>query len=250
MRVIRPTAQGVYPVDVVPASTGAVAAPRVLPQIQSIAFFSHHQDAEAGGEHVQLLLWPTTPDAWTSLTQAWRVLRSTEVRKPTTTGAAWVRTYAPQLCAVFGESPALETSVAALLTRAAVGASLAVGLPGRSYTQRQLLLECLQGYQEFLATPGRSSWLAAISDPPIDASTAAEDFRAASQGIPFARTPQWHLWEGGTEPIPLELARVAAAAVSRYCADRGAPNPIYDALQRKLVRVPPSMLVGLRGRRR
>lgn len=236
--------------EVVPASTGAPAAPRVLPAIQSIAFFSHYQDADQQSEHVQLLMWPTTPDAWTTLTQAWRTLRTADVKKPAGPLSSWIRPCAPQLCAVFGESPALETSVAALMTRAAVGASLALGLPGRRFSQRQMFLECLQGYQEFLATPGRSSWLAAITDAAIDAATAADDFRAAAQGIPFARPPELHLWEGGTDPIPLELARVAAAAVGRYCADRSAPNPIYDALQRKLVKVPASMLVAPRSRRR
>ena len=52
---------------------------------------------------------------------------------------------------------ALETSIASLITRTAVQMSAAISTPARRASRREMFVECLHGYQEFLRTPGRSA---------------------------------------------------------------------------------------------
>lgn len=236
--------------EVTQGSAGTKAPVRALPGVEAIAFFGNHFDDAEDGTHVQVLIWPTTPEAWTVLTQSWRVLRSTDIKKPAVGPPSWVRRYASQLCAVFGDHSALETSVAALITRAAMGVSIALSPADRPLSQRDMFLQCLQAYQEFLGTPGRSAWAAAVIDPPGNLETIEQNFRSALQGIPFPRPPALHIWEGGIEPIPLEIARVASGAVARYLADRNAANPIFEAVQRKMGKIPVSLTLPLRMKRR
>jgi len=237
-----------------PASKAAAAAvsshPPALAQLVSLAFFASSMEPPEDGFEVQVLCWPTISSAWRALTDTWRALYSPDLKRSPAVSAAWVNQSAPQISSVFADLAALETSIASLITRTAVGMSVAVSPPARRASQRELFVECLHGYQEFLRTPGRSAFTAAVIDTPIGAEPVDDHFRAAIQGIPFPTAPALHHWEGANSPIPLELARVASAAVARYASNREAGNPIFDAVRGKLVSTPLSLTSTLRGRRR
>jgi hypothetical protein len=223
---------------------------RPLPGVEAIAFFGSNADAAADEPQAQILCWPTTPAAWHTLTHVWRALRSPDVKRSPLVAASWVSQYAPQVCSVYNDLAALETSVASLITRASMGMAVAVSTVERRASQRELFVDCLLGYQEYLRRQGRATWSAAVMDPGASGPTTEEQFKVATHGIPFAKPPTLHFWDGAIEPIPLELARVAAAACARYVANRNAANPIFDAVRSKLAILPIGMTSSLRGRRR
>ena len=115
---------------------------------------------------------------------------------------------------------------------------------------REMFIDCLLGYQEYLRRQGRATWSAAVIDPMLDPKSVEEQFRVATHGIPFAKPPSLHFWDDPTAPIPLEIARVSSAAVARYVSNRAAPNPIFEAVRAKLAILPIGLTSSLRGRRR
>lgn len=231
-------------------STGTKIRPSSLPGLDSIAFFGTSMETEEQDAQVQILIWPTTGAAWRAITDAWRVLRTPDMKRSPAVTASWVNRYAPQISSVYNDLAALETSIASLITRAAMGMSVALSTVERRASRRELFVDCLLGYQEFLRTPGRSAWSAAVIDTPQPGQAVEDQFRVAVQGIPFGNVPELHYWDGANSPIPLELARIASGAVARYVVSRTAPNPIFDAVKGKLINVPLSLTSYTRGRRR
>jgi hypothetical protein len=229
-----------------PKSKAAAAKP---PALSPIAFFASAMEPDEDGVHVQVLCWPTTAFAWRGIADNWRALNTPDLKRSPLVSAAWVSQCAPQISSVFADIAALETSIASLITRAALLMSVAVSTPNRRASQRELFVECLHGYQEFLRTPGRSAFTAAVIDKPSDGAATEQHFRAAIQGIPFPVSPALHHWEGANSPIPLELARVASAAIARYVSSRESSNPIFDAVRGKLTSTPLS-LTAMPSRRR
>lgn len=233
-----------------PSSKSAAAKAPVLTPLDSLAFFGSAAEPPENGVEVQLLCWPTTASAWRGMADNWRMLYTPDLKRSPAVAAAWVSQSAPQISSLFADLAALETSIASLITRAAMQMSVAVSTPIRRASRRELFAECLIGYQEFLRTPGRSAFSAVVIDKPIAGEPVDEHFRTAIQGIPFAVAPALHHWEGANSPIPLEIARVASAAVARYVASRDASNPIFDAVRGKLITTPLTLTATTRGRRR
>lgn len=232
------------------AAASTSSHPPALTQLDSLAFFGSAMEPPEDGFEVQLLCWPTTSSAWRALTDTWRALYTPDLKRSPAVSAAWVNQCAPQISSVFADLAALETSIASLITRTAVRMSAAVSTPSRRASQRELFVECLLGYQEFLRTPGRSAFTAAVIDTPEAGEPTDDHFRMAIQGIPFAVAPSLHHWDGDNSPIPLEIARVASSAVARYLGSRETPNPIFDAVRGKLTSVPLALTASTRGRRR
>jgi hypothetical protein len=228
----------------------AAGKPNELTQLDSLAFFADAAEPDEDGVQVQLLCWPTTASAWRALTDAWRVLCTPDLKRSPAVSAAWVNVCAPQVSSVFADLAALETSIASLITRTAVQMSAAISTPARRASRREMFVECLHGYQEFLRTPGRSAFTAAVIDQPTGGEPVDEHFRTAIQGIPFPASPALHHWEGANSPIPLEIARLAAASVARYVSSREASNPIFEAVRGKLISIPLTLTATTRGRRR
>jgi hypothetical protein len=228
----------------------AGAAAVSLPAIESIAFFGNNYAFAEDGICVQILCWPTTAIAWHSLTQSWRVLRTPGTKQSPAVHASWVHRHASQLCTVFNEVAALETSVAALIARASIGMSVALGTTKRPPSQREMFADCLLGYQEFLRTPGRTPWAAAVVDTQEGEESVEPFFRSAIHGIPFQAPPALYPWGGTTDPIPLEVARVAAGSIARYLSQRNTSNSIFEAVLTKLVKIPAPLTQSTRSRRR
>lgn len=228
----------------------AIAKPPVLTVLDSLAFFGSASEPAEDGLDVLILCWPTTAFAWRGITDHWRALNSPDLKRSPAVSATWVGQCAPQIGSVFADLAALETSVASLITRAALQMSVAISTPARRTTRRELFAECLAGYREFLRTPGRSAFNAVVIDKPAGADDVDAWFRAAIQGIPFASPPELHRWDGANSPIPLEIARVASAAVARHLGNREAGNPIFEAVRGKLVTIPLTLTAMPRGRRR
>lgn len=223
---------------------------RPLPGVESIAFFGNNFETPGEDASAQVLCWPTTPAAWHVLTASWRALRSPDVKRSPAVTASWVSQYAPQISTVYNDIAALETSVASLITRASMGMAVAVSTSDRRASPREMFVDCLLGYQEYLRKQGRATWSAAVMDPSTNGQSIEDQFRVATHGIPFAKAPTLHFWEGAIDPIPLEIARVSSAAVARYVSNRSAPNPIFDAVRSKLAILPIGLTTSLRGRRR
>ncbi len=226
------------------------AVPRVLPGVEAIAFFGSNFESAAEDACAQVLIWPTTPGAWHALTDTWRVLRSPDVKRSPAVTASWVSQAAPQISTLYNDVAALETSVASMITRASMGMAVAVSTLDRRASPREMFIDCLLGYQEYLRRQGRATWSAAVIDPTADNKSVSEQFRVATHGIPFAKPPSLNFWDDPTAPIPLEIARVASAAVARYVSNRAAPNPIFEAVRSKLAILPIGLTSSLRGRRR
>jgi len=222
---------------------------RASTNVDLIAFFGDNCDIDEGA-HAQVLCWPTTATAWHALTQAWRSLRTPGVKSPPAVNASWAYRYGPQLCSVYVDVAALETSIAALIQRAAMGISVAVSDDDRRTSRREMFQDCLVGYQEFLRTPGRSMWTVAVVGAPRGNDPVIENFSLASQGVSFPKPPALQVWDGATDPIPLEIARIAAGAVARYMEAPGGVNPIFDAVRTKLATVPAQLVSRPRSRRR
>ena len=222
---------------------------RAPTDVNLIAFFGDNCDIDEGA-HAQILCWPTTATAWHALTQSWRTLRTPGVKSPPAVNASWSYRYGPQLCGVYVDAAALETSIAALITRAAMGMSVAVSDSNRRSSRREMFQDCLVGYQEFLRTPGRYMWSVAIATAPRGAHTVEEDFRQASQGVSIPKPPLLQVWDGDVDPIPLEIARIAAGAVARHMESPGTPNPIFEAVRTKLATMPAQLTARPRSRRR
>jgi hypothetical protein len=189
------------------------------------------------------------------LGQAWRTLQTGRGNPspytPVSTGSAsWIRQCAPQLAEPFrGTSAAEESSVAALLARTAVQAAVSVHGLGRTASTAtsdatpRALLDCLTAYDQYLQAPLRRTctMLVCRSHSAETDRQQVKDLdhcRAQMVGAAWLRDLQFHTWTEPVEPLPLELAQVIAASVTRHVLTGGEGDPVFDAVSAKLANDP------------
>ncbi|MDC8015426.1 hypothetical protein [Tahibacter soli] len=171
---------------------------------------------------------------------------------------------APQLGEPFRDTPAEESSVAALLVRTPVQIALSIlrtpQTPEADSTkleamQRQGLAECLAVYDAHLRLPGRSPCSLLIARG-LDADTdrrCLDAFNRTRIRLPEAawlREMQLRFWRDETAPLSLELAQVVARAVAEHLRNEALPNPIVEAVLSKLSQTPDLLKRSVKDKRR
>lgn len=242
-------------------------APHLPERIAFAGCANAQKDAQAS-VHVQVLCWPIVPNAWSSLTQAWEIVRAG--RGEATAGlaalnlpASWIRGCAPQLGAPFRDTPAEESSVAALLTRTPIEIAIAIvdsreaqgtaGVVERA--QPQALSSCLATYSKVVRAQKRAPCALLISrtqGTDVDERFLKEFAHCRTVMTESEWLNELHLrfWNQAVEPLPLELAQVVAAAVLRHQLDDRGFNPIFEAVLTKLVHNPFPYKSPTKGKRR
>lgn len=236
------------------APRNRVAAPApASPNPDRIAFLGAADGESGAGEPivVQALCWPTVPEAWIGLNQAWRTLRigrgNPSPYTPVAAGtSSWIRQCAPQLAEPFqGTAAAEESSVAALLARTPVQIAVSIHGLGRSSgaTSPRTLSNCLVAYDRYLRGPLRRActMLVCRSQSAETDRLYLKDLdqcRAQMAGATWLRDMQLQAWTDPVEPLPLELAQLAAASVMRHVLADGDRDPVFDAVSTKLTNDP------------
>jgi hypothetical protein len=237
------------------ASTAARARVTATPTVspERIAFCGEATSAGDHKIHVVTFCWPLVANAWTQFTQAWEALHANQGERlpaaPAGPRPSWLQGHASQLGARFTDTTAQESTVAALLGRGAF--QFAIGTfespPGIDSSDRAFgnaLADCLTTYASFLKSPGRrpcSMLIARAEKTPKDAEARAADFLRCRSRVfeaGWLDDVTMRFWETPREPLPLELANVAAASVARHIEQPDATNPIFDALLTKLSVMP------------
>lgn len=243
--------------------SGALATP-VMAALKpdQIAFLgehaAHHKGTSAKA-FVQVLCWPTMPDAWPLLTRtcATLVALRSEMFSTGTVPVArsWVHSVAPQLSLPFSrDAGAEESTLATLIARLPARFIAAVVEPDGAKivasdlsTYRLSLSGCLSAYNAFLNAAqerARRVIIARLHKGAQDQNLleAYKEVRGRlddrSSGI---KDVDLRLWSESAIPLPLEIADLAAAAISRYLQEPKQANPIFDAVRSKLVNPPPRL---------
>ncbi|UXI66029.1 hypothetical protein [Tahibacter amnicola] len=223
--------------------------------LDRMAFAGTAHARAANGEkiHVQALCWPVIATAWHTLSQAWSAVRAERGTPPhSSSGTSWLKERAPQLAEPFWSTTAEESSVAALVARTPVEIAIVVlrervsegGEPGVGPTIAwQALANSLLAYDQVARTPGRQPCTVLVTANPGTRSEqqAMGEYVRARTRLPDAtwiRDLQLRFWEEPADPLPLQLANVAAEAVARYLLDEKAVNPVFAAVESKLAHAP------------
>jgi hypothetical protein len=167
--------------------------------------------------------------------------------------SSWVLATVPLLGAPFRDNPAEESTLAAWISRAQISIAVAI-FPEESKASkdsdalllRASVLECLNGYADFLKFPGSRPCrvVLAAAQPSDRGAWLTAAFKAAHerQPAPFPAAPlQLQFCAPGEDPLPLALTTLVSAAVLRYVDDPTVGNPIFHAVRPKLMRVPPAI---------
>lgn len=167
--------------------------------------------------------------------------------------SSWVLATTPVLGAPFLDNPAEESTLAAWISRAQVSIAVAI-LPEESKAAkdsaglllRASVLECMNGYAEFLRLPGSKPCrvVLAAAHPPDRGASLAAAFKAAHerQQTSFLREPmELQFCAPGEDPLPLALTTLVSAAILRYMDDPTVGNPIFHSVRPKLIRIPPAI---------
>jgi|GEM_PF-895311 len=235
----------------------ATAAALKPEQIAFLGEHAAHGKATSAKAFVQVLFWPTLPDAWSRLTSSCMALVALR-KEMFSTGAApvarsWVHDVAPQLNLPFSrDASAEESTLATLITRLPVRFIAAVVEPDREKSMasnlvlyRRSLSGCLSAYEAFLKDSHERARGVLIASRKEDQGKNLLDAFKDTRGrldddSRLANFELW-LWSEHVLPLPLEIANLAAAAISRYLEAPRQANPIFDAVASKLVN-PPSCL--------
>lgn len=227
-------------------------------QIAFLGEHAAHHKATSAKAFVQVLFWPTLPDAWPRLTSSCMVLVALR-KEMFSIGAApvarsWVHDVAPQLNLPFSrDASAEESTLATLIARLPVRFIATVVEPGREKSMasdlvlyRRSLSGCLSAYEAFLKDAherARGVLIAASrkEDQGKNLLAAFKDTRSRLDGDSGLANFELRLWSEHVLPLPLEIANLAAAAISRYLEAPGQANPIFDAVASKLVNPPSSL---------
>lgn len=220
-----------------------------------IAFSASAQCEKGDGETigVMVLCWPTVPQAWIGIGHSLRAMLAERGRTlpgaPLPERASWLRDCAPQLAAPFQRTAlAEEASVASLLSRTAMRVAIEVaGMgPHRAATarfHRDLLEGCLTTFDREVRSAPQRSCVLVVSAP--QAEPIQVEYRCALDtacdrlpGSELLRTLQLKFWPGGTQPLPLELAKVAATSVLRHLQSGGEVDWVFDAVKAKFANDP------------
>jgi hypothetical protein len=240
------------------APATATAAALKPEQIAFLGEHAAHHKATSAKAFVQVLFWPTLPDAWSRLTSSCTALVALRTEM-FSTGAApvarsWVQDVAPQLSLPFSrDASAEESTLATLITRLPVRFIAAVVEPDREKSvvpepalYRRSLSGCLSAYEVFLKDArerARGILIAASrkGDQGKNLLEAFKDTRSRLDDDSRLANFELRLWSEQVLPLPLEIANLAAAAISRYLEASSQANPIFDAVASKLVNPPSSL---------
>lgn len=211
-------------------------------------------ESAANEVFVQVLCWPTIPAAWSMLAEAaaaMRVVRRGLSMSAGTAGTSWVQCVAPQLSRPLErESGAAESTLATLIGRLPVRFATAVVEQGANQRQssdavryRSLFAGCLTGYDTCLKASRQNAARVIIAP---GHGKVKNDLRAAvyAQMLPHMdgaerlEAMKLAFWPTGTPPLPMEVAQLAASAVSRHLQEPTLFNPLYEMVRAHLA--PPS----------
>ena len=215
--------------------------------------------SETGALFVQILCWSCTPTAWQVLLHSWESMQaycndvvpgatqSSPVESPPD---AWIHAVAPRLGRPFHEAAAKESTLAALIARAEIAFAVSIidksppraGRQGKSL-YRIAVPEFLTGYLRFLTSCGYQpcQMVIAGAHDVIGRDGLRSAFkldRRRFQGPRCTEPLQLRFCPPGEEPLPLELANLASAAVVRHLTAPKLANPIFEEVRSKLAKVP------------
>ena len=236
-----------------PMRSAAAAAGKTAPLSMSglapeqVAFLG-----EAGTKNlsVQILCWPTMPAAWSVLAEAAAAMRAVRhglsMSNPVP-GSSWMQAVAPQLCGPLErEWGAAESTLATLVRRLPVRFAVAIVEqdPGQRQgsdagRHRSLFAGCLTAYDSYLKSSNQRAFRLMLA--PSHGAT-EDDLRQAvyAEMLPHMDgSERWGalelaFWSGATPPLPMEVAQLAAAAVSRHLQEPSQVNPLFEAVRAQL----------------
>ncbi|WP_363799868.1 hypothetical protein ABU614_07100 [Lysobacter firmicutimachus] len=220
-----------------------------------MAFVASAQGVDGEGVPVSavVLCWPTVPQAWVEVGYCLRAMLVERGRMlpgiPLPARASWLRDCAPQLAAPFQRTAlAEETSVAALLSRAAMRVAVTVvGVgPNRvaAPSSRAMPLEgCLTTFDREASSASKRDCAFVVSAAQPESIRAEyldslELARSRMPGSSLLRDLQLTFLPSGTEPLPTELANVVATSVLRHLQSHGDTDAVFDAARSKFANDP------------
>lgn len=199
-----------------------------------------------------VLCWPSVASAWQALTHAWNAILAERIARDSGPGSpsSWIRNCAPQLGMPFqgSASAAEESSVAAVVARTPMyvaidiveaNASVSKGVDIEAIRESGLS-NCIATYDRHLrALSGRQPCSVFIARGQEEATNqqSREAFFRCQRRYPdsaWLQNVELRFWADVAEPLPLEMAQVVAAAVSRYSFDPSVPSPVVEAIRNKL----------------
>lgn len=248
-----------------PARRSAAAAARTVASPMSglapeqVAFVG---EADAENVFVQILCWATMPTTWSALAEAaaaMRAARSGLSMSSPVTGSSWMQQVAPQLSGPLErEWGAAESTLATLIRRLSVRFAVAIVQIESGERQgsdasrcRSLFSGCLTAYDTYLKSSNQRAFRLMLA-PSQDAEANARRLAVYAQMRPHLEGSgrfgalELAFWPDGTPPLPMEVAQLAAAAVSRHLQAPAQANPLFDAVRAQLA--PPSHFHALSGR--
>lgn len=207
---------------------------------------------------VHAVCWPVLASVWPTLTQGWAIIKASRGEPAIGIPAgSWLTQHGRQLSRPFRDTGAGESTIAALLTRTAIGISISVheAHPGDSTVAsapEQGLVTCLSAYQTEILSQKRQPIRQLIVANGLGTANRAAllDCRRRFADQTWIQQLEVTEWRDPDEPLPLELARVIAGAVARHCDDPQAANPILDAIRPKLANPPPQWQSAAKVKRR
>ncbi|TPG05931.1 hypothetical protein EAH88_14925 [Rhodanobacter glycinis] len=239
--------------------TKAVPLSRIGLAPEQVAFIG---EAAAENVFVQVLCWPTMPAAWSALAEAaasMRAIRDGLSMSNPVVGSSWLQQVAPQLSGPLErEWGAAESTLATLIRRLPVRFAVAIvrlesgeRQGGAAARCRSLFTGCLTAYGTYLKTSNQCAFRLMLA-PGQSAETNAQRLAVYAEMLPHLEGSgrlgalELAFWPGGTPPLPMEVAQLAAAAVSRHLQAPAQANPLFDAVREQLA--PPSHFHALSGR--
>jgi hypothetical protein len=198
---------------------------------------------------VLALCWPTVLGTWGTLTQSASTLHAlrrdaggtTTSRPGPKRSIDWLHDAAPQLCGSLQLEPsAMESTLAALVRRlpvrcvaAVVDQDLSKGDGAEMPRYRALFAECLRDYGRHLRELNQSACQCLIAarregQSLNDAKTGYGEARAHVDDSYRLGALALAFWPDDVSPLPLELARLAAAAIGRHIAIPQEDGPLFD----------------------
>lgn len=216
----------------------------------------------ANNVYVQMLCWSETSNAWSMLGDAAAAMctvRDDFSKSRHDMNSSWVQRAAPQLSqSLAQEWQTAERNLAILVGRLPLRFAMAVvehepgerqGSDGARY--RSLFSGCLTAYDTYLKASGQHSVRIMVAPSQGDAKN---DLRLAVYGDLLRRLDRSErrdaleltFWPKGTPSLPMEVAQLAAAAVSRHLQEPTQANPLFETVRAHLA--PPSHFHALGGR--
>lgn len=203
---------------------------------------------------VQILCWPTVSSTWSTLAETiagLQAMRGDNGSAPAARGKSWLHDAAPRLCQpIDRELNAVESTLATFIRRLPLRFAVAVveqaaGQQAASDTSRSrsLFTGCLTAYGAYLKSSRQSACRVVIASA---GESGDNDARRGSydevlmhvDGADQIGALELAFWNDPSEPLPMEVARLAAAAVGRHLEHPAQNNPLFETVRAHLA--PPS----------